>query len=149
MIIRQMEERDIEQVYQIEKESFAQPWTYQDFVEAIDITNILYLKLYMVAEEDGVILGYCGLWGVAGEGQINNVAVKKEYRGRHIGFQMLNTLIRFGLDNNLYDFTLEVRVSNLSAIKLYHNLGFEDVGIRKDFYDYPKENAIIMWLKYN
>lgn len=149
MIIRQMEERDIEQVYQIEKESFAQPWTYKDFVEAIDNANILYLKLYIVAEEAGVILGYCGLWGIAGEGQINNVAVKKEYRGKQIGFQMLHTLIQLGLDNDLYAFTLEVRVSNLSAIQLYHNLGFEDVGIRKDFYDYPKENAIIMWLKYN
>lgn len=147
MIIRQMEERDIEQVYQIEKESFTRPWTYQDFEESIDNANSLYLKLYLVAEEDGIISGYCGLWGIAGEGQINNVAVKKEYRGKHVGFYMLNSLIELGLANNLIAFTLEVRVSNYSAIKLYHNLGFEDVGIRKNFYDYPKEDAIIMWLK--
>lgn len=148
MIIRRMEERDLEQVYQIEKESFTRPWTYRDFEEAIENTNSLYLKLYLVAEEDGIIIGYCGLWGIAGEGQINNVAVKKEYRGRHVGFGMLNELIQSGRENNLTAFTLEVRVSNHSAIKLYHHLGFEDVGIRKDFYDYPKEDAIIMWLKY-
>ncbi|ROR21899.1 ribosomal-protein-alanine N-acetyltransferase [Mobilisporobacter senegalensis] len=148
MTIRPMEEKDLEQVYQIEQESFAQPWTYQDFEQAIDNTNSLYLKLYLVAEEEGEIIGYCGLWGIAGEGQINNVAVKKEYRGKHVGNQMLHELIQLGLNKNLTAFTLEVRVSNQSAIKLYHNLKFEDVGIRKNFYDYPKEDAIIMWLKY-
>lgn len=148
MTIRPMEEKDLEQVYQIEQESFAQPWTYQDFEQAIDNTNSLYLKLYLVAEEEGEIIGYCGLWGIAGEGQINNVAVKKKYRGKHVGNQMLHELIQLGLNKNLTAFTLEVRVSNQSAIKLYHNLKFEDVGIRKNFYDYPKEDAIIMWLKY-
>lgn len=142
-----MKEEDLYEVHQIEKESFTMPWNYEDFKEAIAPNNY-YQKLYLVAEKQGEIIGYCGLWAIAGEGQINNVVVKKEYRGKHIGYEMLQTLIKLGLKNNLIRFTLEVRLSNTPAIKLYHNLGFEDAGIRKNFYDFPKEDAIIMWLKY-
>lgn len=146
VIIRQMEERDLEEIYQIEKESFTMPWTYDDFKDSINHENNFYLKIYLIAENQGKIIGYCGLWGIAGEGQINNVAVKKEYRGQHVAIKMLQTLIEMGLKNNLNSFTLEVRVSNIPAIRLYHHLGFEDAGTRKNFYDLPKEDAIIMWL---
>lgn len=147
MIIRQMGKRDLEQVVFIEQESFSMPWTYEDFWSAVDQEETHYLKLYLVAEEDGVILGYCGLWGIAGEGQINNVVVKEEYRNQHIGQRLLLELIRQGNLQQLHSYTLEVRASNDSARKLYSNIGFEAAGIRRDFYSLPTEDAIIMWLK--
>lgn len=146
MIIRQMKLSDIEQVYKIERETFSMPWSKKDFETAVKDENLNYFNIYLVAEEQE-ILGYCGLWGVAGEGQINNVAVKAECRNKNIGKAMLQKLMEIGKEKELDSFTLEVRVSNVSAIKLYHNLGFIDAGIRKGFYDSPKEDAIIMWLE--
>ncbi len=146
MIIRQMEEKDLEQVCQIEQESFSMPWTYKDFLSAIDGDELYYLKIYLVAENENGILGYCGLWGIAGEGQVNNVVVKEEFRNQHIGKLLLSELIQQGVGRGLESFTLEVRVSNESAKRLYSNMGFQVAGIRKDFYSLPTEDAIIMWL---
>lgn len=147
MIIRQMEEKDLEQVCMIECESFTMPWNLEDFQTAINKDETRYKKLYIVAEENDIILGYCGLWGIAGEGQINNVVVKKEYRNQHIGHRLLVELIRQGMELGLDSYTLEVRITNQSARKLYSNMGFEIAGVRKGFYSLPTEDAVIMWLK--
>lgn len=142
MLIRRMEQKDLEQVLSIENEIFESPWKFHDFENSM--TNPQ--NIYLVVEEDEEIIAYCGLWGVAGEGQIYNVAVKEKFRNNHIALSMLKELISLGKQEELSAFTLEVRISNESAIKLYHNLGFKDVGIRKNFYENPKEDAIIMWL---
>ena len=84
--------------------------------------------------------------GVAGEGNIYNVAVKKEYRGRYIGKEMMRELLYLSKQRGITSFTLEVRAGNEPAISLYRSLGFEPAGIRKDFYTGPKEDAVIMWL---
>ncbi len=142
MVIRQMEEKDIPYVHEIEGRIFSRPWSKEDFRKSIQDPH----NIYLVVEQDGEIIAYCGLWGVAGEGQINNVAVESSYRNRGIGRKMLQSLIDIGRNNGLKSFTLEVRVSNLSAIALYHRLGFQAAGIRKSFYEAPKEDALIMWL---
>lgn len=142
MVIRPMEEKDIPFVHEIECSIFSMPWSKEAFGKSIqDLHNI-----YLVVEQDGEIIAYCGLWGVVGEGQINNVAVESSYRNRGIGRKMLQSLIDIGRNKGLESFTLEVRVSNLSAIALYHRLGFQDAGIRKSFYEAPTEDALIMWL---
>ncbi|BCN29667.1 ribosomal protein S18-alanine N-acetyltransferase [Anaeromicropila herbilytica] len=142
MIVRKMKLEDIEKVCEIENILFSSPWKSHDFESSsVDNNNI-----YLVVVEHDEIIAYCGLWGVAGEGQINNVAVKKEYQNKKIGFLMISELIERGKGKNLTAFTLEVRVSNERAIRLYHRLGFKDAGIRKNFYDKPKEDALIMWL---
>lgn len=142
MVIRQMEEKDVPYVHEIEGRIFSRPWSKEDFRKSIQDPH----NIYLVVEQDGEIIAYCGLWGVAGEGQINNVAVESSYRNRGIGRKMLQSLIDIGRNNGLKSFTLEVRVSNLSAIALYHRLGFQAAGIRKSFYEAPKEDALIMWL---
>lgn len=142
MLIRRMEQKDLEQVLSIENEIFESPWKFHDFENSMTNSQ----NIYLVVEEDEEIIAYCGLWGVAGEGQIYNVAVKEKFRNNHIALSMLKELISLGKQEELSAFTLEVRISNESAIKLYHNLGFKDVGIRKNFYENPKEDAIIMWL---
>jgi ribosomal-protein-alanine N-acetyltransferase len=93
------------------------------------------------------VAGYCGFWGILDEGYIYNVAVKKEFRRRHIGYLMLKTLLDDSAGRGITSFTLEVRYSNAAAIKLYEALGFVRAGVRKDFYTKPKEDAVIMWLK--
>mgnify|MGYP000936757697 CR=1 FL=1 len=142
MKIRPMVEEDIPYVHEIECKIFSMPWSQEDFRKSLQDNN----NIYLVVEEDAKIIAYCGLWGVAGEGQINNVAVDPSYRNQGIGKLMLQALIDMGRSKELTSFTLEVRVSNRPAIALYHKLGFEDAGIRKGFYDAPKEDALIMWL---
>jgi ribosomal-protein-alanine N-acetyltransferase len=140
--IRPMEEKDLLQVFEIEKDSFSKPWSYNDFLESIKGPNI-----YIVAIIQEEVAGYCGLWGVAGEGQINNVAVAKKFRNQGIAFVMLTQLIYLGKMQGLGEFTLEVRRSNHSAITVYHKLGFLDEGYRKNYYEDPTEDALIMWLR--
>ena len=140
--IRFMEEKDLEQVCKIENQLFSMPWQKKDFAAAIQNE----IGIYLVAEQDDTILGYCGMWNVANEGQINNVAVQTDAQNCGIGYQMLMELIQCGKKEKITAFTLEVRVGNCGAKHLYEKLGFKEVGIRKKFYEKPVEDASIMWL---
>ena len=142
-IIRKMQESDLDEVCKIEQESFSIPWTREAMADSLKSEN----NVYLVAEYAGKIVGYCGRWGIVGEGQINNVAVDASYQGRGIASKMMKALIEEGSRKKLTEFTLEVRESNIAAIRLYEKTGFQKEGIRKNFYDAPKEDAVIMWLK--
>lgn len=139
--IRRMTTKDVPVVVRIENEIFSEPWSADSFRIGLETKN----DIYLVAEEDGEILGYCGLWGVIDEGQITNVAVAPGHRRRGVAEKMLRELMQQAAEADFTEFTLEVRVSNAPAIALYHKLGFHDEGIRKDFYAKPREDAIIMW----
>ena len=141
MNIRAMQEQDLEQVCDIECDNFSMPWSRQSFLSSIYNTN----HIYLVAEQQQQILGYCGVWGIVGEGQITNVSVKKTFQRQGVASVLLATCFEKGKDMGLASYTLEVRESNLSAIALYEKFGFERVGVRKNFYEKPREHAIIMW----
>ena len=141
VVIRNMSEEDLEQVCKIENETFTSPWSYHSYEQVINNEN----NLFLVAENKGVIVGYCGYMGVLDEGQITNVAVKKEYRGKNIGYRLMESLLHGGIERGIRAFTLEVRVSNEKALNLYERLGFIREGIRKNYYMSPKEDAVIMW----
>ena len=141
MKVRCMRKEDVEQVASIEQVLFSKPWSKKDFLDALSKEE----NIYLVAEEQEKILGYCGVWGVAGEGQITNVAVREDYQGRGIATALFTYLFEEGSRKQLYAYTLEVRVSNHTAIGLYEKLGFFAKGIRKDFYELPREDAVIMW----
>lgn len=144
MNIRLMAEEDVDRVFNIETQIFSKPWTKQDFINSMSDRH----NIYVVAEDENKeIVGYCGIWGVLDEGQITNVAVRPEDQGQGIGFAMLTELLKMAKNEGLQQYTLEVRKSNLKAIKLYERLGFVEEGIRKDFYDKPVEDGIIMWLR--
>jgi ribosomal-protein-alanine N-acetyltransferase len=145
MEIRPMAEKDIEQVWNMENEIFTTPWSMNSFESSINSMD----NIYLVAEEEGDIIGYCGLWGTIDEGQITNIAVREDRRGQHVGNKLLETLIEYGREMGLNAFTLEVRTSNEAAINLYHKFNFEDSGIRKDYYQKPVEDALIMWLRFD
>lgn len=141
MNIRFMRKEDLDQVWDIEQTLFSKPWSKQDFLDALSKEE----NLYIVAEDKEQILGYCGIWGVAGEGQITNVAVKKEYQGKGIATSLFVDILKKGEAIDLHAYTLEVRVSNVRAIHLYEKMGFISAGIRKNFYELPIEDAVIMW----
>ena len=142
MIIEHFKDSDAHDAAELEKKVFSDPWSEKSFSECSSNPSDIYLAVRC----DGVLTGYCGMWCVAGEGQITNVCVHPDYRKQGIAFNMLSRLIAEGKEKGCSAFTLEVRVSNESAIRLYEKLGFKSAGIRKKFYSHPDEDAMIMWL---
>lgn len=140
MIIRQMEIDDLEQVMEIEEESFSVPWTETGFFTFLIRNDTLFL----VAEEDGIIAGYAGIVMVPEDGDITNVAVRSSMRGKGIGRMIVQSMIEEAKKQGVTNIYLEVRKSNEPAIKLYESLGFVPISIRKDYYEEPKEDAVIM-----
>ena len=139
--IRQMLAEDVDAVTALEASCFSMPWKRQDFEEILTNPD----RIYLVAECDSGIVGGCMLTMIAGEGDISNVAVYERYRGQHIATTLMQELLRFGEENGICDFTLEVREQNQQAIRLYEHAGFVSEGIRPNFYEKPKDNAVIMW----
>ena len=130
-----------EQVAQIERNCFSHPWTEEMLLDELD--NLLSSWICALGE-NGVVLGYAGLSVVAGEGYINNIAVRQEYRKQGVASALLDVFLRFAQAQKLEFITLEVRLSNQAAKGLYMKHGFAQVGRRKDYYDDPKEDAILM-----
>lgn len=141
MVIRNMQESDLTQVEAIEKANFSIPWSLESFRESMELEHTIYL----VAEEDGNIMGYCGMYRVFNEGEIVNVAVAEAYRRKQVASKLLEQLFIHSNELQVDNFFLEVRESNEAAIQLYKKLGFIEAGIRKNFYEKPRENAIFMW----
>lgn len=139
--IRKMELEDLERAAFIEAECFSMPWSEKSLKECL----LNGRSFYLVAEYGQEIIGHCGLHPVCGEGEITNVAVLPRYRKSGIGSELLAELLRLGKEQGVQAFTLEVRVSNEAAIRLYQKYDFQSEGIRKGFYDKPKEDALIMW----
>ena len=98
----------------------------------------------MLLDENGKVLGYAGLLVMMDEGYITNVAVFPEYRRMGVAAKIIEVYMNFAAANDLAFLTLEVRPSNEAAIALYRRFGFEEVGRRKNYYDLPKEDALIL-----
>lgn len=139
--VRAMECEDVECVSEIEAQVFSMPWKADDFIEMIEAPY----AYYYVALYDGNIIGTAGLRNIAGEGEITNVAVQKEYRRMGVADALMIRVLQEGTTLGIMDYTLEVRESNKAAVALYGKYGFVVEGIRKDFYDKPTESALIMW----
>lgn len=143
LTIREMTEEDVPYVCEIEEATFSMPWKADDFIDMIRRDNLTYL----VAELDGTIIGGAGFRNVLGDGEITNVAIKSAFRGRGYGKILVGELLKKGREMGADEFTLEVRVSNTPAIKLYESLGFKSEGVRPGFYEKPREDAMIMWIR--
>lgn len=139
--IREMQAADVEAASRIESEAFSMPWSARDFLEMVEADY----AYYYVAELDGKIAGCCGIRNMAGEGEITNVVVAASYRKQGIGRKMMEYMLERAEENGMGDCTLEVRVSNQPAIRLYESLGFKSEGVRPGFYEKPREDALIMW----
>lgn len=141
VILKPLTEEYVDQVCILEEEAFSMPWHRESFLEMIANENACYL----VALAGDEVVASCGLRHIVGEGEITNVVTKSSMRGKGIGKQMLLRLLEEGRKMGAEAFTLEVRVSNAPAIHLYESLGFVSEGIRKNFYEEPTEDALIMW----
>lgn len=140
--IRRMKLEDLDGVMEIEAEAFPTPWPREAYEKEITKNELAY---YVVADSEGEIVGYAGLWEVVGEGHITNVAVRKERRGEGISNLLMQALLDRVLALHYYGLTLEVRLSNTPARSLYEKFGFESVGVRKSYYSDNGEDAIVMW----
>lgn len=135
----------IAQIAALERACFSHPWS-----EAL-LENELWndSAVILVAEgEDGTVLGYAGLQTVLDEGYINNVAVHEHYRRQGIAGELIAAFVRFG-QAKLAFLTLEVRASNAPAIALYAKHGFVEAGRRKNYYEDPQEDAVLMTVYFN
>ena len=141
VVYRKMTAEDVPFISRLEEETFSMPWSADSFLEMIGKED----ARYYVAEEDGRLLGGCGVLMIAGEGNITNVAIAPEARNRGIGTALLRHLMAEGDREGLTAYTLEVRVSNAAAIHVYEKLGFVSAGVRPGFYEKPVEDAIIYW----
>ena len=139
--IRRMQPSDLTQVCEIERENFSLPWSEKSFADSMERNDTVFL----VALADDEVAGYIGCYCIAGEGEITNVAVKSSCRRNGIGGMLLEKLYEEGALLDTQEFFLEVRESNEAAIALYSRQGFVKEGIRKNFYEQPVENALIMW----
>ncbi len=139
--IRPMEPADCGAVAAIEKECFSQPWSRAEFENQLTLS----IARTYVSEENGEVTGFINVWVVAGEINLNNIALTEKSRGRGLGRALIEHMEK---NEQAQRCNLEVRVSNERAIRLYRSIGFEEVGLRKGFYSEPKEDALLMTKRY-
>lgn len=136
-----MNAEHLDELERLERICFSRPWSRRMLAEELDNACAAFL---VAQDDDGMVLGYAGLLVVADEGYITNVAVFPEYRRHGIAGRLIQVFLDFAQANQLAFLTLEVRPSNVAAIALYGGFGFTEVGRRKNYYDLPKEDALIM-----
>lgn len=134
-----MTARHVAAIAALEAQCFSDPWSETAIAEEL---NHPYAVFY-VATDGERVLGYAGMHHIGDEGYIDNVAVFPEARRQGVARSLMNTLERYGRENNLYRLTLEVRASNSAALALYEGAGYVRDGVRPSFYRKPIEDAII------
>lgn len=134
-------------VYELSKECFSIPWTLESISQEVNNP----LAHYVICENSFTkeVLGFVGVWIIAGEGDITNIAVNPKYRKQGVASSLLIKLFEVCKSYNCNDITLEVRASNIPAQNLYKKFGFKKEGLRKGYYQDNGEDAIIMWKRDN
>ena len=134
---------DIPSLVEIENESFSFPFKEQDFINLYEsnFSNVL------VAKKDNVVLGYVSFMVLVDECQILNFATKNEFKRQGVAKSVMDALLEYCKNSRICKIFLEVRVSNEAAIALYEKYGFSSVGISKNHFSSPREDAILMNLE--
>ncbi|MEE1130774.1 MAG: ribosomal protein S18-alanine N-acetyltransferase [Caryophanon sp.] len=140
---RQMKLADVPAVHDIEVATFPTPWSLDSFYYEMNENQYAH---YIVAEHEGQIVGFCGLWNVIDAAQITNVAVTTSLRGQRIGETLMREAMHIAKDAGMDVMSLEVRVTNTVAQNLYKKLGFQEGGLRKKYYVDNGEDALVMWV---
>ena len=142
--IQKMTLENVDDVHALEQDIFSVPWSKHTFRASLARPNIVYFVAIMSTEEKDKVVGYCGYLQVFEEADITNVAVDMHYRNRGIAKKLIQHLIDYGTQQGITTFMLEVRDSNKAAIHLYETCGFSTIGMRKQYYEKPVEDAFIM-----
>lgn len=139
MNIVTMTEQWVPAVADLERRCFSEPWSEESLTDAIERPEFRYL----IACEGDKMLGYGGFYVAADEASITNIATEPEARGRGVAGTVIEAIIKEASGMGAQTIYLEVRAGNEKAIRVYERCGFERLGVRKGFYDKPKEDAYI------
>jgi len=144
--VRKATIEDVDAILEIEESSFPTPWSKEAFIGELTQNDF---AQYFIIEYNHHIVGYVGMWLILDEAHITNIAILPQARGLKLGEFLMRYVMNIAQLVGATGMTLEVRVSNNIAIALYKKLGFEQHGIRKNYYNDhgKKEDAMIMWVK--
>lgn len=142
IVYRIMTVADIPMVQLVERKCFPVPWSRNLFVSELTRNDN---AIYMVALLGERVVGYVGIWIILDEGHITNIAVHPAFQRQGIGHGLMDVITIAAVQRGVVAMTLEVRVTNTGAQALYTKLGFVPEGIRKEYYQDDKEDALIMW----
>lgn len=137
---RQMQDKDLQEVIQLEQQISSAPWSEKSFRNAMLSPD----NCYLVAACGDKIVGYCGFWCSCDCADLCNLAVAKEFRKQHLGRELLCRGLTLLKEKGIERVLLEVRQSNEAAIGLYTKIGFEKIGVRPNYYSLPVEDGILM-----
>lgn len=140
MKVCRMTQLHLDEVLCIEERSFTHPWSKESFSEELEKQG----SYKLVALESNKVVGFAVLDTVLDEGNLLDIAVDENYRRKGVARLLMNELFKVAEEKSLSFITLEVRESSLPAIALYETFGFERVGMRKNYYSKPGENALLM-----
>lgn len=140
--IELMDKDHIEGVMVVENTSFRVPWSRDAFFQEVNQNEF---AIYYVALIEGKVVGYAGVWVICDEGHITNIAVHPDYRRKGIGSLLIEKLMTYARDHEVVVMTLDVRVGNDTAKKMYAKFGFKEGGLRKEYYSDNLEDALVMW----
>ncbi|HLS60026.1 MAG TPA: ribosomal protein S18-alanine N-acetyltransferase [Virgibacillus sp.] len=143
LVIRKMNIIDIDEVMEVEKASFTEPWPKEIFAQEVLKNDYAY---YFIAQLNNKVIGYAGMWVVIDDAQITNIAIIPQYRGLKIGEKLFEYVCQQAMKMSVKRLSLEVRVSNVIAQGMYRKFGFVPGGIRKNYYTDNQEDAIVMWV---
>jgi len=141
VVIQPMVVEDLPTVHDIERRSFSTPWPPHAYRTEIETNR---LATYLVVRVEEVVVGYAGMWLMVDEAHITTFAVDPGWRRRGIGERLLLALLDLAIGRHAREATLEVRLSNLPARRLYEKYGFRPVGLRPNYYSDNGEDALIM-----
>lgn len=130
-------------IAEIERNCFSSPWSAEAIISSYEFNTTFFIAL-----SSQKIVGYCGVQSITNEGYITNIAVLPGYRNNGIGKALFKRIVEFCTQNRLYLLSLEVRKSNQTAIHLYETFGLSNMGVRKNFYTNPTEDAVIMTINF-
>jgi [ribosomal protein S18]-alanine N-acetyltransferase len=139
--IEPMTVHDLAEVQSIEHASFSTPWPPNAYRSELETNRLAH---YLVARIDGAVVGFAGIWLMVDEAHVTTFAVAPGWRRRRIGERLLIALLDLAIERRANEATLEVRLSNLAARRLYEKYGFRPVGLRPRYYSDDNEDALIM-----
>jgi len=140
--VERMRYDDIASVQQIEREIFLSPWPKNAYASELAQNR---QACYIVLRRDGVILGYAGIWRVAREAHVTTIGVRAGHQHKGLGTVLFAALVQRAYEMGARWITLEVRATNLHAMRLYERFGFKAIGRRRGYYTDNGEDAVIMW----
>jgi ribosomal-protein-alanine N-acetyltransferase len=132
---------DVAAVARLEKQSFSTPWNAKTFRTLLGRTGA---ELWVAEDEEEGVVGYYVLWCIQDQGELANIAVRESFRGRRLGGLLLDHALEVAERRGVESVYLEVRVSNDQAAAMYASRGFEQVGVRRNYYDSPREDARVL-----